>query len=164
MTGDPREGIMSRLLAERTILVGMVISAGVVWNYLTAIRERASLENARTFAVTTMVFFQFFQAWNSRSEHLSACRINPLGNPFLSYSMIAAFFAQLAFVYAPPLQWVFRTVPLTGAEWLRIEVVSAQIIVVVEMDKWLRRAKAGKGACPSCPVRLPSLSDPRKPR
>ena len=141
---DPKEGIMSRLLVERTILVGMVISAGVVWNYLTALREGASLENARTVAVTTMVFFQFFQAWNSRSEYQSVFRINPLGNPFLFYSMIAAFFAQLAFIYAPPLQWVFRTVPLTGAEWLRILAVSALIIVVVEMDKWLRRAKARK--------------------
>jgi magnesium-transporting ATPase (P-type) len=143
---DPKEGIMSRLLVERTILVGMIISAGVVWNYLTALREGASLENARTVAVTTMVFFQFFQAWNSRSEYQSVFRINPLGNPFLFYSMIAAFFAQLAFIYAQPLQWVFRTVPLTGAEWLRILAVSASIIVVVEMDKWLRRAKARKGA------------------
>ncbi len=65
--------------------------------------------------------------------------INLLGNPFLFYSMIAAFFAQLAFVYAAPLQWVFRTVPLTGVEWLRILSVSASIIVVVEMDKWLRK-------------------------
>jgi len=32
--------------------------------------------------------------------------------------MIAAFFAQLAVLYAPPLQWVFRTVPLTAPEWL----------------------------------------------
>lgn len=134
----PGEGIMSRMLMERTVLVGMVISIGVVWNYLTALGEGASLENARTVAVTTMVFFQFFQAWNSRSEYRSIFRINPLGNPFLFYSMIAAFFAQLAFIYAPPLQWVFRTVPLTGAEWLRILAVSASIIVVVEIDKLLR--------------------------
>ena len=134
----PGEGIMSRMLMERTVLVGMVISIGVVWNYLTALGEGASLENARTVAVTTMVFFQFFQAWNSRSEYRSIFRINPLGNPFLFYSMIAAFFAQLAFIYAPPLQWVFRTVPLTGAEWLRILLVSASIIVVVEIDKLLR--------------------------
>jgi magnesium-transporting ATPase (P-type) len=138
---DPKEGIMSRLLVERTVLVGLVISIGIVWNYVTALREGASLENARTVAVTTMVLFQFFQAWNSRSEYQSIFRINPLGNPFLFYSMIAAFFAQLAFIYAPPLQWVFRTVPLTGVEWLRILAVSSSIIVVVEIDKWLRRRK-----------------------
>lgn len=55
--------------------------------------------------------------------------------------MIAAFFAQLAFIYAPPLQWVFRTVALSGTEWLRILAVSSSIIVVVEIDKWLRRRR-----------------------
>jgi len=138
---DPKEGIMSRLLVERTVLVGLVISIGIVWNYVTALQEGASLEKARTIAVTTMVFFQFFQAWNSRSEHQSVFSMSPLSNPFLFYSMIAAFFAQLAFIYAPPLQWVFRTVPLTGSEWLRILAVSSSIILVVEIDKLLRRAK-----------------------
>jgi Ca2+-transporting ATPase len=63
------------------------------------------------------------------------------GNIFLFYSMIAAFLAQLAFVHAPPLQWVFRTVPLTAGEWLRILAVSATVLVVVELDKWLRRRR-----------------------
>jgi Ca2+-transporting ATPase len=142
---NPGEGIMSRLLVERTVLVGLVISAGVVWNYVTALNEGASLEKARTVAVTTMVFFQFFQAWNSRSEHESLFRMNPLGNPFLFYSMIAAFLAQVAFIYAPPLQWVFRTVPITGVEWLRILAVSGAVVVVVEIDKWLR-SRTGSAA------------------
>ena len=136
---NPAEGIMSRLLVQRTVLVGLVIAAGVVWNYTAALRDGASLENARTVAVTTMVFFQFFQAWNSRSEYQSIFRMNPLGNPFLFYSMIAAFLAQLAFIYAPPLQWVFRTVPLTATEWLRIMVASSLVVLVVEIDKLLRR-------------------------
>ena len=59
----------------------------------------------------------------------------------LFYSMIAAFFAQLAVLYAPPLQWVFRTVPLTAPEWLRIIAASLTVVVVVEIDKWLRRRK-----------------------
>ncbi|MHB8121409.1 MAG: cation-translocating P-type ATPase [Desulfuromonadaceae bacterium] len=138
---DPAEGIMSRVLIQRTVLVGLVIAAGVVWNYTAALDDGASLENARTVAVTTMVFFQFFQAWNSRSEYQSIFRMNPLGNPFLFYSMIAAFIAQLAFIYAPPLQWVFRTVPLTATEWLRIIIASSLVVLVVEVDKWLRRCQ-----------------------
>lgn len=139
---NPLEGIMSRLLIQRTMLVGMVIALGVAWNYTTALQEGNTLENARTVAVTTMVFFQFFQAWNSRSEYDSIFRINPLGNPFLFYSMIAAVLAQLAFIYSPPLQWVFRTVPLTATEWVRVLAVAASVLVVVELDKWLRRRSA----------------------
>jgi magnesium-transporting ATPase (P-type) len=139
---DPREPIMSRLLIERTILVGLIISAGVVFNFVTALRDGASLEKARSIAVTTMVFFQFFQAGNSRSELRSLFRISPWSNPFLFYSVIAAFLAQLAFLYVPALQWVFRTEPLTVADWARIGAISLTVIAAVELDKGIRRRRA----------------------
>ncbi len=138
----PQEGIMNRLLIERTVLVGVLISAGVVFNFLTSLHHGESLEKARTVAVTTMVFFQFFQAWNSRSELQSVFRINPLGNPFLFYSMIAAFLAQLSVIYVPALQWVFRTEPISVYEWMQIIMVASTVIIAVEIDKWLRRKKA----------------------
>lgn len=135
----PKEGLMSRLLIERTVLVGGLIAAGVVYTFTDALRNGASLENARTVAVTTMVFFQFFQAWNSRSETNSIFSLNLLSNPFLFVALIAAFFAQLAVLYVPALHIVFRTVPLTAAEWGTILAVSVSVVVVVELDKWLRR-------------------------
>lgn len=139
---DPGEGIMSRLLIERTVLVGLLISAGVVYNFIGSLNAGASLEKARSMAVTTMVFFQFFQAWNSRSELQSVFRMNFMGNPFLFYSMIAAFFAQLAFLYVPAMQWLFRTEPITAQEWLRILMISSTVVIVVEIDKWLRRRRS----------------------
>lgn len=136
---DPQEGIMSRVLIERTIVVGLVIAAGVVYNFATALQQGETLEKARTVAVTTMVFFQFFQAWNSRSEFQSVFRISPTSNPFLLYALLAAVFAQLALIYVPALQWVFRTEPFLLQDWISIIGVSATVIVVVEIDKWLRR-------------------------
>lgn len=130
---------MSRLLIQRTVLVGLVISLGVIGSYLLALRSGDSLDQARTVAVTTMVFFQFFQAWNSRSETISVFRISPMSNPFLFFGMIASVFAHLAVIYVPALQWVFRTVPLSLFEWGEILVVSTMIIVVVEFDKWIRK-------------------------
>lgn len=138
---NPKEGIMSRLLIERTIIVGGLISLGVVFNYVQTLNAGATLEKARTVAVTTMVFFQFFQAWNSRSEHESVFRIDPLSNPFLFFSLIAALFAQLAFIYWPPLQWIFRTETISVTDWVRIILVSLSVVIVVEIDKLLRRRK-----------------------
>ncbi|NUO06895.1 MAG: cation transporting ATPase C-terminal domain-containing protein, partial [Candidatus Brocadia sinica] len=103
-----------------------------------ALNEGVSIEKARSVAMTTMVFFQFFQAWNSRSERRSVFRINPLSNPFLFYSMIAAFFAQLAVLYVPTLQWVFRTEPLTTREWVNVGAITVIIVIAVEIDKWIR--------------------------
>ncbi len=139
---DPKEGIMSRVLIERTILVGALISAGVVYNFISALQDNASLEKARTIAVTTMVFFQFFQAWNSRSEHESIFRINPFSNPFLFFSLLASFLAQLALIYVPFFQWIFRTEPITLLEWQKIILVAFSVIMVVEIDKWIRRKRS----------------------
>jgi potassium/sodium efflux P-type ATPase len=136
---DPKEPIMSRLLWERTVIVGLLISVGVVYNFQLALNEGPSLEKARTVAVTTMVFFQFFQAWNSRSELQSIFKISPFTNPLLFFSLIAAFFAQLSVIYVPTLQWIFRTEPITMSEWFQILMVSATVVLVVEIDKWIRR-------------------------
>jgi Ca2+-transporting ATPase len=137
----PQESIMNRLLIERTVIVGVLISAGVVFNFMTALNAGESLEKARTVAVTTMVFFQFFQAWNSRSELQSVFRINPMSNPFLFYSMIAAFLAQLSVIYVPAFQWIFRTEPISINEWVQIILVSSTVIIAVEIDKWMRKRK-----------------------
>jgi Ca2+-transporting ATPase len=135
----PKEGIMSRLLIERTILVALLISAGVIYEFIHALNQGMSLEKARTIAVTTMVFFQFFQAWNSRSELHSLFSMNPLGNPFLFFGTIAAFLAQLAAIYVPAMQWIFRMEPIVAMEWLRIGLMSLTVVIAVEIDKWLRR-------------------------
>jgi magnesium-transporting ATPase (P-type) len=135
----PQAGIMTRLLIERTILVGALISLGVVYEFYHVLRQGLPLENAQTIAVTTMIFFQFFQAWNCRSEMQSVFTMNPLGNPYLFFGTIAAFGAHLAAIYLPALQWVFRMEPINMAEWLRIGLVSVSVILLVEIDKLLRR-------------------------
>jgi magnesium-transporting ATPase (P-type) len=136
---NPREGIMSRVLIQRTVIVGLVIAVGVIVKFVYGIEYGENLDHARTMAVTTMVFFQFFQAVNSRSENQSIFQLSPFSNPFLIYALLASTFAQIAVIYAPPLQWVFRTVPLSPFEWLLVLGISLNVILVVEIDKWIRR-------------------------
>lgn len=136
---DPSEGIMSRVLIERTVIVGIVIAAGVVYNFESALNQGETLEKARTVAVTTMVFFQFFQAWNSRSETQSVFSLGLTSNPLLLFALVAATFAQIALIYVPSLQWLFRTEPFYLNDWIPIIAVSSSVILVVEIDKFLRK-------------------------
>ncbi|HHO47262.1 MAG TPA: hypothetical protein ENN06_02215 [Desulfobacteraceae bacterium] len=117
------------------------MAAGTLFLFISSLRSGVSLEKARTVALTTMVFFQFYQAGNCRSESRSLFSMHPISNPLLFFSMIAAFFAQLAVIYVPVLQWVFRTEPITVLEWGKIAMVTSTIIVAVEMDKWIRRRR-----------------------
>jgi magnesium-transporting ATPase (P-type) len=87
------------------------------------------------------VLFQFFQAWNSRSEIQSVFRMNPLSNPLLFYGTVAAFLAQIAVIYHPAFQWIFRTESLDASDWIRVILVSLVVVLAVEIDKTLRRRK-----------------------
>ena len=137
----PKEGILSSLIIQRTFLMGIVLAVGTLYVFTSGLNSGVSIERARTVALTTMVFFQFYQALNCRSETESIFSMNPMSNLFLFYSMIAAFFAQLAVLYVPTFQWIFRTVPLTMTEWLQIGLVTVTVVVAVEIDKWIRRRK-----------------------
>ncbi len=59
------EGIVSRLLWKRTLLSGLVMSAGTLVMFQRELAFTGSLVQARTVALTTMVLFQVFQAGNA---------------------------------------------------------------------------------------------------
>jgi P-type Ca2+ transporter type 2C len=143
---DPREGILSSVMLQRTALVGTLIALGVLYNFKYAVAEGLSVEQCRTVAMSTMVFFQFFQLWNSRSETRSIFTINPLSNPFLAFSMLAALVAQILVIYEPNMQRLFNTTALTEAQWIRIIVTASSVILLVELDKYIRARLKKTGA------------------
>ncbi len=137
----PGEGIFSKIMIRRTVIATGVISAGVLFSYFYALAKGDPLEEARTMAMTTIVFFQFFRVWTTRSETQPALRMSPMTNPFLFAASLAAFFAQLAVIYVPVLRWVFRTEPLTLDEWLWILPVTATVFLADEAYKMVAKKR-----------------------
>ncbi|SIO28207.1 cation-translocating P-type ATPase [Halodesulfovibrio marinisediminis] len=133
------EGIINKLLIQRTVIVSLCIATGVFFVFKGALVSGLSIEKSRTMAMTTMVLFQFFQAFNARSEYSSIFAINPFSNRFLFVSMILALSAQVWVVSSGSLEWIFRTRPLSGSEWMTCFAVAASVILVVELDKFARR-------------------------
>ena len=140
-----RERILSALMIQRTLLMGSIMGFGTFIVYYLELASDVPVESARSVALTTMVFFQFYQALNCRSETLSIFEMNPLSNPFLFVSMIGAFFAHLAVLYVPALQYVFRTVPLDFGQWVVVLAASLTIVIGVEIDKFIRRRRMTEG-------------------
>jgi Ca2+-transporting ATPase len=138
----PGEGIFSGSMIHRTVIATLVVAGGVLFAYFYALAKGDPLEEARTMAMTTIVFFQFFRVWTTRSETQAALRMNPMTNPFLFAAALAAFFAQLAVIYVPVLQWIFRTEPLTLDEWLWILPVTATVFLADEAYKLMARRRS----------------------
>lgn len=94
---------------------------------------------ARTMTLVTMAMFQWFNAWNCRSETKSLFQIGLTTNRWLIAATFLVIFLQLCLVYIPFLQNIFKTVALTVNDWIMIIVFCAPIVVIEELRKLVVR-------------------------
>ncbi len=134
-----REGLLSPLLWERTLLSGLIMAAGTLYMFDWTLRSTGSVDLARTVALTTMVIFQNFQVGNARSTTRSLLRMNPFSNRMLFGSVLAALSLHVAALYIPLTQLVLRVQPIPREIWPHIVAVALTILIAVEIHKWLRR-------------------------
>ena len=77
----------------------------------------SSLDEARTIAFCSLVAFEWFRAFNARSDEYTIFRLGVFRNRWLIITISLAILLQLAVVYVPFLQIAFRTVPLGIEKW-----------------------------------------------
>lgn len=135
---SPREGIISPLLWERTILIALCMTSIVAYLFWYEYNLTHDLAKAQTVALTTFVLLQNFHIGNARAEYLSAFRLSPFRNPLLLGAAILALGIHAMALYLPPTQFILRVVPIEGEAWLRSILFSLLIILVGEAHKWLR--------------------------
>jgi Ca2+-transporting ATPase len=138
------EGIISRLLWERTLVAGLVMAAGTLLLFWWELEASGQVGRAQTVALTTMVLFQVFHVGNCRSEHRSVFALSPWSNPFLFAATAAALAVHVAALYLPPTQFLLRVEPLELDSWVRMAVVASTILLAVEAHKVLRRARSSR--------------------
>ncbi len=146
-----KEGIISKLLWERTVIVGTLIALATYWLFRYELEQGGTLAQAQTVALTTMVLFQNFHGGNSRSEYRSVLFLSPLRNPFLLISAISALTVHILALYLPFTQFILRVEPIPLEAWVRIVFTALSVVVVVELHKWIRHPREAYGS--ACPTR-----------
>jgi Ca2+-transporting ATPase len=97
------------------------------------------IAHAQTLTFTGFVLFQMFNVFNCRSLHRSSFSIPLHKNRFLMVAVGVSILAQLVVVYAPPMQFLFKTVPLGWMDWVLIAGLSLCVLFLEEAKKiWLR--------------------------
>jgi Ca2+-transporting ATPase len=133
-------GLINKHLLFRISLTALPMAAGSLALFMW---YQADLALARTITLTCMAMFQWFNAWNCRSETISLSKLNITSNAWLVMATSLVFVLQLAVVYVPLLQKMFATVPLSLMQWTLIILISSSIIVIEELRKaiaaWLTR-------------------------
>jgi len=84
----------------------------------------------QTCVFTTLVLSQLFHAYNFRFAEKGIFRKGIFGNKFLNFSILVSILLQIAIIYIPFLQNIFKTSGLSLYQWL---IVFASSIVPVIM-------------------------------
>ena len=133
---DPNEGLLSRFW--RFILFAAIVDfisdfIPFLYTYATVHAQEMALHGiekvaydvastqARTVAFTSIVFFEFLLAYQSRSEthHIFAMGLKGwTENRMLFISVVVSLAMQMAIIYVPALNTMFRVAPLTPFQLL----------------------------------------------
>jgi len=104
--------------------------------------RHASPESWQTIVLTALCFSQLAHAMAIRSESASAFELGLRSNLPLLGAVMLTILLQLAIVYVPALNSIFRTVPLSSGELGVCVVAAAVVFGAVEVEKWARRRLA----------------------
>ena len=135
----PNENVFARGMASQIIWVGILmglVSLGVGYYYWSI-----GNPNWQTIVFTTLTLSQMGNALALRSELESIFKLGFLSNKSLLNAVLLTLVLQLAVIYVPFLQSVFKTNPLTAAELAISLLLSTIVFWAIELNKWwFRRA------------------------
>jgi Ca2+-transporting ATPase len=148
----PKVGLIFPGLLLRVGFLAVLMSVGIflIFNWAQA---RVSLEEARTIAFCSLVAFEWFRAFNARSDEHLCFKLGIFSNRWLVISISVAVMLQVAVVYLPFLQVAFSTIPLGIDKWGIVILAGGSLFAIEEarkalfpriftLGKWRPREKA----------------------
>jgi Ca2+-transporting ATPase len=135
----PKKYLVDKLMAKRMILMSLAMAIGTLFlfkNYY-----EVDLAKAWTMSLTVLAAFQWFNAWNCRSDSKSIFRMNPFSNKYLVWATVTVISLQLLAIYTPIMNAFLKTVPLNFSDWMAIVPIAILIVIVEEIRKVFARRK-----------------------
>ena len=139
----PKKYLVDSLMIQRMAVMAVPMMVGTL--FLFGRYFETDLAKAWTISLTTLAVFQWFNAWNCRSESKSIFSIDWFSNKYLVGATLIVIVLQIAAIYAPIMQKILRTVPLELSEWLVIIPVAASIVIAEELRKLIYRRQIVAG-------------------
>ena len=128
-------------MLARILFVAIPMALGALFVFV--LYSQYDLLLARTMTLVTLGMFQWFNAWNCRSDTKSIFQIGLLSNRWLLLALAIVFILQLLLLHVHYLQKIFATEPLNIYQWVFVAVISSSILWLEELRKWfVRRQEA----------------------
>lgn len=139
------EPIFSGFLIWRTVFVSVLFMGAIFGKFILSTVQGASIEEARTIAVNTLVVLEIFYLFSVR--YLQAPSITwrgIVGTPVVLIAVGVVTALQLLFTYAPFMKTFFDVQPLSLVQGLKIVAVGAAVLIILEVEKWLHGRITGR--------------------
>jgi Ca2+-transporting ATPase len=133
----PRESIFADGMWQDIIWVGLLMGGVALvtqaWAY------RTGHAHWQTMVFTVLTLSQMGNVLALRSERESFFTLGPLTNLPLLGAVLLTFALQMATIYIPALNPIFKTEPLDLDELLLCLALSSIVFIAVELEKWFIR-------------------------
>jgi magnesium-transporting ATPase (P-type) len=152
---SPKQRLFSAALVRRFLFLGCVQAVGVTFAFFWTIHgagigfhaftaDNPLYREALTMTQAGIVVSQFFNGLTVRSDRLSIVQVGVWSNPQLIVAECVGIAIMCAISYAPPLQAIFHTAPLSLADWALLVVLGAMVLVADEIRKAILRRREGR--------------------
>ena len=140
--------ILNGFLLVKTLTASMIMALGTIglflWEYQREVSkntlENIAVSEAQTMAVTVMILFQIFYLFNCRSFNSIATKTKLFQNHYLFVGVGIVLLAQIAFVYLPFMNKIFRSANLDFDAWMISFLVALLIVPLKMFEKFIKRA------------------------
>ena len=144
---SPDESIINRMMQIGISVQTVAITTATLTAYLIGLRYfPGQAQIAETMAFATLSFSELLRAFTARSEYFLLFRLGLFTNRAMVLAFLSSLILLLVVVYAPPLEPIFDTYPLTLEQW---EIILPLLVVpslAAEATKWIMGRRRGATA------------------
>ena len=134
---NPKESIFAHGLGLHAIWVGILM--GVIVLSIQAWSLANDDAHWQTMVFTVLCLTQLGHVLAIRSERQSLFKMGLFSNKPLLGAVVLTFLLQMAIIYIPAMNRIFKTEPLTAEELLIAIAASSIVFFAVEIEKWIVR-------------------------
>jgi Ca2+-transporting ATPase len=135
----PQESIFARGLGAHVLWVGPLMAGLALGTQAWSLASASS--HWQTMVFTVLCLSQLAHVLAIRSEHESLLSQGLFSNRPLLGAIALTFVLQMATIYVPALNHIFKTAPLSLEELAATLAIAAVVFVAVEVEKWLKRRR-----------------------
>jgi len=136
----PQESVFAHGMAAHIIWVGLLMGGVSLFSQAWAIHTDSS--HWQTMVFTVLCLLQLGHVLAIRSERESLFKQGLLSNKPLFGAVLLTFFLQMATIYVPFMQGIFKTEALDAWELVFCLALSSVVFFAVEVEKWRFRRLA----------------------